>query len=118
MKSIAYVEWSAILDSRTSEVCQSRSGTVYPIDKPHPKPPPALSLDPHSPTRREGSKHEPYGDWLRKQPADVQDDVLGKARADVFRANPDFDFKGSSQRAGATARSASFARMMSGGEAA
>jgi hypothetical protein len=46
--------------------------------------------------------------------------VLGKARADVFRANPDFDFKGSSQRAGATARSASFARMMSGfhGEAA
>jgi uncharacterized protein with gpF-like domain len=55
MKSIAYVEWSAILDSRTSEVCQSRSGTVYPIDKPHPKPPAhALSLDPHSPTRREG----------------------------------------------------------------
>ncbi|MDD1452649.1 hypothetical protein NHF48_019730 [Sphingomonas sp. H160509] len=42
----------------------------------------------------EGTKHKPYGEWLRDQPEAVQDDVLGKARADVFRANPDFDFAG------------------------
>ncbi len=96
MKSIAYVEWSAILDSRTSEICQSRSGTVYPIDKPHPKPPAHPRCRSILIPRRDdkGSKHEPYGDWLRKQPEDVQDDILGKARADVFRNNPDFDFKG------------------------
>lgn len=96
MKSILYLEWSAILDGRTSVICQGRSGTIYPIDGPHPTPPAHPRCRSILIPRRdnEGTKHKPYGDWLKDQPEAVQDEVLGKARADVFRKNPNFDFAG------------------------
>lgn len=96
MKSIRFLEWSAILDGRTSQLCQGRSGTIYPIDAPHPSPPAHPRCRSILIPRRdnEGKKHKPFGDWLKDQPASVQDEVLGKARADVFRNNPDFDFQG------------------------
>lgn len=96
MKSIRYVEWSAILDGRTSEICQGRSGTIYELDGPHPSPPAHPRCRSLLIPRRDnvGNKHKPFGEWLRDQPEAVQDEVLGKARADVFRKNPDFDFSG------------------------
>ncbi|GAA0456686.1 MULTISPECIES: minor capsid protein [Sphingomonas] len=96
MKSIRYVEWSAILDGRTSQICQGRSGTIYVKGSQHPQPPAHPRCRSHLLPRRdnEGTKHKPYGDWLREQPDSVQDEVLGKARADIFRKNPDFDFAG------------------------
>lgn len=96
MKSIRFVEWSAILDSRTSQICQGRSGTIYEKDKPHPQPPAHPRCRSILIPRRDdkGTKHRPFGDWLRDQPEAVQDEILGKARADVFRANPGFDFSG------------------------
>lgn len=96
MKSIKFVEWSSILDTRTSEICQSRSGDVYPIDKPHPKPPAHPRCRSVLLPRRDadGAKHKPIPDWLRGESEEVQDEVMGKARADIFRANPDFNFKG------------------------
>lgn len=97
MKSVRYVEWSAILDDRTSKICMSRSGTVYVKGSKHPQPPAhprcRSMLLPRS--NNEGSKHKPYGEWLRDQSEAVQNEVMeGKARGDVFRANPDFDFQG------------------------
>lgn len=96
MKSIKFLEWSSILDSRTSEICQQRSGTIYPIDGPHPMPPAHPRCRSLFVPRRDdqGTKHKPFGEWLGDQPEAVQDEVLGKARADVFRTNPDFDFQG------------------------
>lgn len=96
MKSIRYVEWSAILDSRTSQTCQKLSGTIFVKGSNHQQPPAHPRCRSLLIPRRdnEGTKHKPYGEWLREQPEAVQDDVLGKARADVFRANPDFDFAG------------------------
>lgn len=96
MKSVRYVEWSSIKDSRTSTICMSRSGTVYPIDAPFPKPPahPRCRSILLPRQDNEGTKHQEYGAWLKGQPAAVQDKVLnGKARADIFRSNPDMDFK-------------------------
>lgn len=94
MKSIKFVEWSAILDSRTSQKCQQLSGQIWAIDEPHPQPPahPRCRSILIPRRDRDGNKHKPFGEWLRDQPEAVQDDVLGKARADIFRANPDFDF--------------------------
>lgn len=96
MKGVTHVEWSSILDTRTSEICQGRSGQVYPIDKPHPKPPAHPRCRSVLLPRKDanGAKHKPIPDWLREQPEGVQNEVLGKARADIFRANPDFDFQG------------------------
>lgn len=97
MKSIRFVEWSSILDARTSPICQMRSGDVYPIDAPHPKPPAHPRCRSVLLPRRdaEGAKHKPIPVWLRGESEAVQNEVLaGKARADVFRVNPDFDFKG------------------------
>lgn len=96
MKSIRFVEWSAILDGRTSQICQGLSGQIWRLDEPHPSPPAHPRCRSITIPRRddEGTKHKPYGEWLAEQPAHVQDEVLGKARADIFRRNPDFDFQG------------------------
>jgi SPP1 gp7 family putative phage head morphogenesis protein len=94
-KTIKFLEWSSILDSRTSAICQGRSGTIYGIDAPHPSPPAHPRCRSLLIPRRdnEGKKHKPFGEWLKDQPESVQDEVLGKARADIFRANPEFDFQ-------------------------
>jgi SPP1 gp7 family putative phage head morphogenesis protein len=94
-KTIRYVEFSAILDGRTSQICMGLSGTVYDIDQPYPSPPRHPRCRSLLLPRRDnvGSKHLPYGDWLRNQPEGIQDEALGKQRADVFRNNPKFDFQ-------------------------
>jgi SPP1 gp7 family putative phage head morphogenesis protein len=91
---IGYVEWSSILDSRTSDICQGRSGKVYEIGKPHTTPPAHPRCRSMLIPRRDnkGSLHKPYGEWLDGQSEAIQNDVLGKTRAAVFRNNPDFNF--------------------------
>ena len=104
-------EWVSVLDSRTSLICASRDGTVYPFtDDPalSPKPPAHFScrstitpkLKPQFEARStkqprrtaQGSKGSAkvnakttYESWLTRQPAQFQDDVLGKTRGALFR---------------------------------
>lgn len=97
------------LDGRTSPICVLADGKVYQADDPAIRWPPlhpncrstlipltkswkelGVDRDEAPPgTRASMSGQVPadttYGDWLRRQSAGVQDEVLGKTRADAFR---------------------------------
>ena len=101
------VRWNSTLDSRTSSVCRARDGKIYEPGK-GPRPPAhfncrsstspvikswrELGIDlgeaPQG-TRASMNGQVPadltYGDWLRRQPKAVQEDVLGKTKAKLFR---------------------------------
>lgn len=76
----------AILDSRTTPICRSLSGDVYEVGEgPHPplhygcrsrRIPFLGDTPPDLPS---------YQDWLARQPAEFQDDVLGKTKGKLFR---------------------------------
>lgn len=102
------LEWVSTLDSRTTEICMSRDGTVYPLNS-GPRPPAhpgcrsivapitkswrelGIDLDdaPEG-TRASMNGQVPagmkYGDWLKTQPAVVQDEVLGKTKGALLRS--------------------------------
>ena len=80
------VQWVSVLDSRTTAICQSRAGKVYPIDK-GARPPAHPRC--RSTTVAVSADDKPaqditYGDWIAKQPKDVQVDALGKTRAELL----------------------------------
>jgi SPP1 gp7 family putative phage head morphogenesis protein len=100
-------QWVSTLDARTTPICQHRDGRVYPLND-GPLPPahircrstttPVLApwedwgVDASSipeATRASANGQVPasltYGEWLRRQPAAVQNEVLGNARARLFR---------------------------------
>ena len=110
-------EWVSVLDTRTSDICKALDGVKYDLDDPKRRKPPAhpncrstitpvlkswkeLGLDfdeLEDSTRRDMngkavSSELNYGEWLKTQPASVQDEALGKAKADLFRKN-DLDMK-------------------------
>lgn len=105
------VKWVSTLDSRTSLTCMDLDGKVFPQDR-GPRPPAHINCRsttvpvlkswkelginlPEAPvgTRASMDGQVPasltYGDWLRRQPAAFQDDVLGPARAQMFREGAD-----------------------------
>ena len=106
------VQWVSTLDGRTSAVCRARDGTVYPVDS-GPRPPahpncrsstvPVLKslremgIDRDMPAATRASMNgqvasdTTYDAWLRKQPREFQDEVLGKSKADLFRAGLTMD---------------------------
>ncbi|MBD8734896.1 minor capsid protein [Sphingomonas sp. CFBP 13706] len=78
MRNIKFVEWSSVLDSRTSPICQTRSGKIYPIDSPHVTPPAhprcrSLLLPRKNDT--DPPKHKPYSQWKAEQSGEVQEEV-------------------------------------------
>ena len=84
---IAEERWNAVLDGRTSEICRSRDGKVYEVGK-GPQPPAhprcrstRVGIDPDYPPPRKRT----YDQWLRDQSEEAQDEILGKAKADLFR---------------------------------
>lgn len=101
-------EWVSTLDSRTSAICRSRDGVVYKFsDRSAPRPPahyncrsstsPVLSkkydfLDEGATRAARGADggqkvaaDTTYYDFLKRQPAAFQDDVLGKTKGQIFR---------------------------------
>lgn len=101
------VQWSATLDGRTTAVCRARDGQVYPLDT-GPRPPAhincrssvipvlkslreigvdARNLPPSTRASMNGQVAEDvtYDAWLRRQPVAFQEDVLGVAKARLFR---------------------------------
>lgn len=80
--------YTAVLDSRTTVLCASLDGRVYPVRSgPHPP----LHFNCRSMRVPIGQgpqvKETTYADWLKGQPNSVQDEVLGKSRANSFRRN-------------------------------
>ena len=101
------VKWCATLDGRTSAICRARDGKIYPVDS-GPRPPAhvncrsstapvtkswkelGLNLKEAPPgTRASMNGQVPddlvYSSWLRKQPVEFQEEVLGKTKATLFR---------------------------------
>lgn len=83
----AWVKWVSILDSRTTAYCRGQSGKVYRAGQ-VPNPPPAhwgcrSTLVPFFP--EQADHEEPtYSDWLRRQPRERVEDILGKRKAAMF----------------------------------
>lgn len=92
---IGRYRFEAIIDSRTSEICRPLDGTEWDRDDPRtPTPPlhpncrsslvpivdlPGLPVDARAPRLS-------YDAWLRQQPSNVQNLVLGKGIAEHYRA--------------------------------
>jgi SPP1 gp7 family putative phage head morphogenesis protein len=84
---IAGEVWNAVLDARTTLVCQARDGTVYQLGK-GPRPPAHINCRSYmSPVLRgiDPPARTDYGDWLRRQPVARQEEILGVAKARLFR---------------------------------
>ncbi len=107
------VQWVSTLDARTTPICQSRDGKLYPVDS-GPRPPAhfrcrsattpvlkswrELGIDINeAPAGTRASmdgqvpEAETYQTWLKKKPASFQDEVLGPARAKLFREGMPLD---------------------------
>lgn len=81
------IEWVSTLDSRTSPVCRARDGKRWPVGE-GPRPPAHVGC--RSTTipvliGLEPLPRETYADWLKRQSAETQDDILGPARGKLFR---------------------------------
>lgn len=101
------VQWVSTLDGRTSMTCMSLDGQVFPNDS-GPRPPAhfncrsttvpvlkswqelgidAADLGPSTRASMNGQVSDKlnYDEWLRTQPSSFQNEVLGPARAKLFR---------------------------------
>lgn len=110
---IESVQWISTLDSRTTPICQSRDGKIYPSNS-GPRPPAhmrcrsstvpvlkswkqlGISLDEAPPGTRASmdgqvAETETYQTWLKKKPAEFQDEVLGVTRGKLFRGGMTLD---------------------------
>lgn len=103
------VQWVSTLDARTTAICMSLDGKVYGVDE-GPRPPahfgcrsttvpvmkslsevlgiPGIKdVEPGSRSSMNGqvAGTQTYGEWLRDQPVEVQNEALGVGRARLFR---------------------------------
>ena len=101
-------EWVSTLDGRTSPICRARDGQVFLFtDKIQPKPPahincrssvapklsPEFDIFDEGATRaskgadggKQVSADLSYYEWLKRQPANFQDEILGKTKGAIFR---------------------------------
>lgn len=101
-------KYSAVLDTRTTLICASRSGKFFPIGKPRPAIPAhigcrshyapvtksfrelGLDADEFSPSTQASMDGQVpadinYSDWLSRQSVDRQNEVLGETKAKLFR---------------------------------
>lgn len=83
-------EYVATLDTRTTERCRTLDGQVFRVDDPAaPRPPQHWNCRSTTIPRVRGvapPQRETYGPWLRRQSPEVQNQVLGFANAERFRA--------------------------------
>lgn len=107
------VQWVSTLDGKTSSICQSRDGNVYPLDS-GPRPPAHINCRSTTvavlKTWREmginmdempvGSRASmdgqvsaalTYQEWLSGKSAKFQNHVLGKGKAELFRSGMTLD---------------------------
>lgn len=101
------VQWHATLDTRTCASCGALDGKLFPVDS-GARPPRhincrcttvpvlksmrelGLDLDDFEPTTRASMTGQvpaalTYNEWLKRMPAEMQDEALGKTRGGLFR---------------------------------
>lgn len=109
---ISSLQWVSTLDARTTEECQVRDGLLYSVDDHEPLDSdvpwlagpgelhwncrsisvPVVDLGIKLPPLERAAAGGPvaesirFGDWIKTQPAAVQNDALGKTRADQLRS--------------------------------
>lgn len=88
-RSIQEVQWVSVLDHRTTPICQARDGNIYPKGE-GPRPPAHIgcrsTIIPVTRGNKEALKdRETYQDWLERQSAAVQNDILGPTRGKLYR---------------------------------
>lgn len=101
-------QFSSVLDGRTTVTCLSLDSKIYPIGQ-GPQPPMHYNcrsirvpvVDKRFAALREGatrasmygpvSSQTTYNSWLKRQPKDFQDSVLGVERAELFRGGMNVD---------------------------
>lgn len=80
--------WVSIIDNATTEICRGRNGKIYEYGK-GPLPPAHIrcrsKVVPVSVESGDDDGPRSYYAWLRTQPAEVQNDILGKAKAEGVR---------------------------------
>ena len=105
---VKQVMWLSTLDTRTSTICQALDRTVYPLDS-GPRPPAhpncrsttvavldsrfamldddatRAARDPETGQVEFTDAKETYYSWLKRQPADVQDSIIGPSRGKLLR---------------------------------
>jgi len=79
--TFAGYRWSAVLDERTCVRCAAMDGKFFPLDAP-----PQIPLHPRCrclavpvETRQQTAppRGQTFGNWLRKQPSSLHDELLG-----------------------------------------
>lgn len=84
---VAQYVWVSVLDSRTSAICQGRSGLIFKVGE-GPLPPAhencrssiSLIVD-----GEEDAEQESYYDWIQKQPVGFQEKAMGKKFSKLLR---------------------------------
>lgn len=80
--------WVSVLDSRTTPICRSRSNKIYEVGK-GPRPPAHIACRSTTVPYEVGDvMPTSYTEWLRQQPKDTIQDILGKTKGDIFINNP------------------------------
>ena len=107
---ITGIEWVSTLDSRTSTICQALDKRVWDINDPNKQLPPAhircrsttapvfdpefdildkgktrMSRNPETGKGERVSDKKSYYSWLKDQPAEFQDEILGKKKGKLLR---------------------------------
>ena len=95
------VRWLSILDSRTSAICRARDGMIFPVGE-GPRPPAhpncrstmvpitksfrELGIDADDIPGLNGkpAQRQTYNEWLKTQPREFVEDVLGKKKAKLY----------------------------------
>jgi len=88
-RGIQKVQWASVLDHRTTLICQARDGTIYDKNK-GPRPPAHVgcrsTIIPITRTNEAAMRErENYQQWLGRQSAKTQDDILGPSRGKLYR---------------------------------
>lgn len=88
-RGITHEYWVSVLDHRTSAICRSLSGKFFEKGK-GPYPPQHIGCRSRRIAATKGNmaklkEVETYQQWLKRQSAETQDDILGVAKGKLFR---------------------------------
>lgn len=85
---VTKVRFIATLDARTTIICASLHNSVHPLER-FPWPPRHINCRSTPAPEIEGlhaAEAPSYDQWLRRQPVEIQDQVLGQAKARLYRS--------------------------------
>jgi len=88
-RSIREEYWVSVLDHRTSPICRELSGKFFPKNE-GPYPPQHVGCRSRRIAATKGNRamlaqQETYQQWLSRQSAATQDDILGPSRGKLYR---------------------------------